>query len=485
MDPIALTGGGSISLVAPHSEHVLRLDGTKIVPGIAERWELASDGLSWTFYIRRGVKFQNLTEVTGKDVKFSLERFASKQAALSALRDIIDRIELVDDYTVRIYTKGKQPFLTFYVGMWAPQYGIVMPKDYIEANGLDYYKRHPIGAGPYKMVRYVPGDMGRYEAFEQYWRGAPAFKTLDLIQVPEQTTRVAMLKTGTVDAVDIDIESAVELERAGFRTFTTAIYTPTVMFIGVHDPRAAGMPMADIRVRQALSLAINRDEMGKAFFLGKLGPVMPAFLSESHADIDVPYWRDYAAKLYRYDPEKAKQLLAEAGYAKGLSFKLYNYSLRGGTYLPKMAEVLQAYWARIGVNAEMAPIDWGAIRAQLLARPQPMQLIGQACTGRYLAEPNIISALSFGYTTGTYGLYYGSPEYKQFDDLLLAAQSETNEKKRQEIVAQVVKAVTDSYTAIQIGSISDMLAIGPKVDANLPTPTISIPMFTDLFRHRK
>ena len=236
MDPIKETGG--IYLAGPHSDYLFRLDGTKTVPGIAERWEVASDGQSWTIYIRHGVKFQNLTEVTAKDVKFSLERFASKDAASPALLSMIDRVELVDDFTVRVYTKGTQPFLPMFVSMWSPSYGVVMPKDYIERNGLDYYKRYPIGVGPYKMARYVPGDMAQYQAFEQYWRGASAFKALALIKVPEETTRVAMLKTGEIDAADMSIESATDLERAGFKTYITDVYTPHVLFNGVHDPKA-------------------------------------------------------------------------------------------------------------------------------------------------------------------------------------------------------------------------------------------------------
>ena len=372
-----------------------------------------------------------------------------------------------------------------YVGMWIPSYGIVMPKDYIESKGLEYYMNHPIGVGPYKMVRYSPGDTAKYEAFEQYWRGVPAFKTLALILVPEATTRGAMLKTGEADVVDTDMESAVELERAGLRAYVTSIYTAQVHFNGVHDPMAAGMPLADVRVRQALALAINGEEMGKTLFLGKMGPAMPAFLSENSWDIDVPYWRDYAAKLYRYDPEEAKRLLAEAGYAKGLSIKLYTYVQTGRTWAPKVAEVVQSYWARIGVSAQITPVDWGTMRVWVTARPQAKELIGTASSGGFTAEPHLIRALIMAYTTGTYGLYSGTRYYDELHNLLLAAQSETDNKKRLDMVAQVVKTVTDSYTSIQIGSVPSMAVIGPKVDADLPRTVIGLPYYTDYFKHRK
>ena len=150
-----------------------------------------------------------------------------------------------------------------------------------------------------------------------------------------------------------------------------------------------------------------------------------------------------------------------------------------------MAEVIQGYWGKLGVKAEVRPVDWGAFILDLQARPQPKEIVGQASTGRYTSGPTSIRAFTQGYTTGTYALYYGDPQFQTMHQQLLAMLSEVDAKKRQDALAKFAKSVSDSYSAFQIGSVPAYSAIGPKADADLPNPTILITMYTEYFKHAK
>ncbi len=451
-------------------------------PVVVDSWEVSADGLSWTYHIHKGIKFHNGEELTADDVKFSIEQYLRSDTYLTYVKNMVQRVEKVDDYTVRIYTQGKQPYLAYMMALTnTPASGIVLPKDYIEKNGMEYFERYPIGSGSFKYVRRVPGDMVEYEALDEHWYQTAAFKKLTVILMPEEVTRMASLKTGAVDITEVSIEGAADLDRGGYKTFVVDIQTPMAQFHGAYDSRAAGMPITDIRVRQALSLAINRDEIRQSFFSGKAGPPMPAYFNESSDDIDVPYWRDYVAKLYRYDPDEAKRLLKEAGYADGFTIKFYTFAARGASFLPKLGEVIQAYWSKVGVKAEIVPIDQGTYTTWRKG-PSP-QLVGQATLFRY-GTSLTITCLSSGYESGQVNNMVGKG-MPELDALINAARTETDTPKRQEILAKAIKMATDAYVSVQICSAPGMGAYGPAIDLDFPFPPVapSIPPYANIARH--
>ncbi|MBI2857358.1 MAG: hypothetical protein HYX95_03460, partial [Chloroflexi bacterium] len=185
-DPIKSVGTAATDMfMAQIFDFMFNTEKGKLLPGIIERWEMAPDGLSWTYHVRKGIKFHNGDNLTARDVKFSLDRFASKDTTQSNLRVILDRVEQVDDYTVRVFTKTPQPYLPTFSSVNSPAQGQVMPKDYIEKNGPEYFSRNPVGAGPWRLTRVVSGDLIEYEAVTNHWRKTPAFKKLTLFQVPE------------------------------------------------------------------------------------------------------------------------------------------------------------------------------------------------------------------------------------------------------------------------------------------------------------
>ncbi len=483
-DPIKQTATAILNMIAPVNDFLVKAVGSDITPILAEKWELAPDGLSWIYTIRKGIKFHNGEDLTADDVKFSFERWASKESYYAWLRDMTEKIEKVDDYTVRVYTKGKQPYIPAIAALASSSpMGIVMPKDYIEQNGLPYYERQPIGTGPFKFVRQVPGDMVEYEALPKHWRQTAEFKKLTVILMPEETTRIASIKTNAVDAIDLGLEGAVELDKAGLRTYALDTMSPMVVLHGAYEAKGAGMPTADIRVRQALSLAIDRDDIIKNFFYDKATAPPPPFLSANAGDIDSKYWMDYAAKAYRYDPAEATKLLKEAGYPNGFNIKLYSFAIRGTPYLPRMAEIVQGYWSKIGVKTEIVPMDWGAFQ-KLRAAPAP-EIIGHASVYRYSAGGITPKNLMAGFhgTSRQYALL--AKAYPEVDKMLDDAMSESDDAKRTELVAQALKIITDSYTSLMIAEAPTMAALGNAVDIAFPKPSWSITMFAEIAKHRK
>jgi ABC-type transport system substrate-binding protein len=231
-----------------------------------------------------------------------------------------------------------------------------------------------------------------------------------------------------------------------------------------------------------MSLAINRDEIRKSFFADKAGPPMPAYFNESADDIDVAYWKDYAAKLYRYDQAEAQNLLKAAGYPNGFSIRLYTWQARGTPYLPNLAEVIQGYWAKIGIKAEIVVIDQGTY-ASWRKGPDP-QFVGQATLSRQTSNLTIMN-LNLGYENGGQDSLLGNG-IPEFDRLINAARTETDTKKRQDIIAQMLKMASDTYVAAEVCSAPGMGALGDRVDLAIPFPPAcpAIPPYANIAKHR-
>ncbi|MBM2825203.1 MAG: hypothetical protein HW402_867 [Dehalococcoidales bacterium] len=480
---------GLSNLGPPILETLVALDGSQLKPRVADKWEMAPDNLSWVFYIHKGIKFHNGEDLNAADVKFTLERQISADARYRDLPEAVERIEMVDDYTVRIVTKGPQPYLPYLLGFYSPRQGWIMPKDYREQYGVDYFNLHPVGSGPFKFVRRVPGDMVEYEAVSNHWRQVPGFKKLTQIKVPEENTRIAMLKTGAIDVTDVGIEGAQELQSIGFRVVTLVGSNAYVALYGAYDPRGANMPVANIKVRQALCLAINRDEINKNFFYGLAKPASPPWVWEGSSDIDYQAMMEYSAKIHRYDLEEAKRLLKEAGYPNGFSFKMFSWAASDAPYLPKLAEILQAYWGQIGVKAEIVPTDSGTFQPMRRGGPPPERapvdaLVGQASPGSASNEFNLQARLRLGFVKGGSAqlTYPGIPELEK---IILGAAGEMNPAKRKEMLEQATRMATETYTFLSIANVPYLAVMGPAIDMKWNKPSDSIPVYVETATHRK
>jgi peptide/nickel transport system substrate-binding protein len=221
MDPILEGRPGNAVYQSPMYDSLVGFDFAKggVGPGVAERWLLSDDGLNWTFHIRPGQVFHNNDPLTAHDIKFSLERQMaphSLAAAAAVMRRTIKSIDIVDDLTVRVNTVSPQIGLPAGLSRAVAPEGAVMPKTYLERVGEEEFRRRPVGSGPWRFVRSVPGDRIEFEAVSHaHWRGRPNFKNLHLLLVPEESTRVAMVRTGEAAIGSIGPETMISAARSG------------------------------------------------------------------------------------------------------------------------------------------------------------------------------------------------------------------------------------------------------------------------------
>jgi len=299
-------------MYALHDAMAKGMPGQPQAPCLAESWSASEDGLTYDFVLRRGVKFHNGEPVTADDVKFSFDRY--RGASYGLLKERVAAVETPDPLNVSFKLKQPWPdFLTFYAATGASW---IVPRKYVEKVGDDGFRKAPVGAGPYKFVSFNAGVELVLEAFDQYWRKPPNVKRLVLKVIPDEATRLAALKTGEVDiAYSIRSELALQLRRiAGLKLEPVVVQGAFWLYFPEQwDPKS---PWHDVRVRQAANLALDRDTINQALTLGAsrvTGSIMP--------DIFEFYWAPPAPV---YDPVKARQLLAEAGYPNGFDAGFYN-----------------------------------------------------------------------------------------------------------------------------------------------------------------
>jgi peptide/nickel transport system substrate-binding protein len=340
--------------------------------GLALRWENSADHKRWTFHLRKGVKFHTGDEVTSDDVKWSLQRAMGKRSTTGyagPLRTLIQDIETPAPDRVVIVTKEPTLIIPTYLSRSLSTEGMVLPRKYIEANGDDVFARKPVGSGPYRFVEQVVGSHIKLAAVDQHWRlGVPKYKTVLFRLVPEETTRIAFLRRGEVDVADVSRERVKELEKEGFPVHFRREEAIVSMW-WVLGPDGWVAPVKDKRVREALNVAIDRNEIAQAIFAGRAEPAaIPMGLSWSFPDIG---FKVTPEMTYAYDPARAKKLLADAGLPGGFPLDLYAFQLPGLPEGKAFAEAVAGYWEKIGVKTKLIPVDYPAFRKQWVDRKAP------------------------------------------------------------------------------------------------------------------
>lgn len=376
LDPQFYTSGIELSLLLNIFDSlVFRNWKMEIEPALATSWSVSEDRLAWTFRLRKGVKFQNGEPFNARAVKFTFDRMLDPKvgATLTVPKRIsLKRTEILDDYTVRIHTKQPVPNML----PWLVNAYILPPGHYSRLSPRQVTRR-PVGTGPYRLARWMKDDHIRMEAFEGYWRGAPEVKTVIWRPVPEASARVAELETGGADIiVNVPPEQADIIRRAeGARL--AAIQGGRRVHLGIRCDR---WPFGDKRVRQALNYAVNFEAISR-FLLGGLG--------EKMATIVNPPFNHPGLRAYPYDPERAKELLREAGLRdsdgdgyidrEGKPFKV-RLDTPVGRYLKdkEMAQAIAADFKRIGLYVEVVPLEWAVYTAKRYRErnPDPLFLLG-------------------------------------------------------------------------------------------------------------
>src|SRR5215472_5158509 len=428
-------------LYAIHDALVRGYPGQKMGPSLAESWEESEDGKTYEFRLRPGLKFHNGDSVTAEDVKFSFERYQG--AGASILKEHVQEVEIVDPRIVRFHLKEPWPdFMAFY-GTTATAAGIVVPKNYLTQVGEDGFKKQPVGAGPYKFVSSKPGIEVVLDANPDYWRRVPNIKTLVMRSVPEATTRALMVKTGEADmAYALDGVDAEGLQGTpGVQVVATK--HASIMWIEFPDQWDPKSPWHDQLLRLAVNYALDREGSNKAACLGFCPP----------AGVIVPRVMEYAlqAEPIPYDPEKAKKLLAEAGYPNGIDAGDFP-AIPG---FPTAAEAVVNDLNATGIRVRLKQME----RATFYAEWQAHKFHGLYMTGSGNAGNAASRVEAFIQSKGA----YASGGYPEIDELFRQQAVERNTKKREELLHKIQQLTIDRVMFAPVYDFRALMGVGPRI----------------------
>ncbi|MCD6348956.1 MAG: ABC transporter substrate-binding protein [Candidatus Korarchaeota archaeon] len=426
----------------------------KYVPWLAESWEASPDGKVWTVKLKKGIKWQDGQPLTAEDVKFTFEYFKKDVTARRGHSDMeyLDHVEVVDDYTLKIYLT--EPFaamvstmLTNYVvpkHIWEP----IVSKEGFVASKYEPKVSAVIGTGPFKVVEYKTNEYVKLVANENYWKGAPAVKKVVILFAKEADTQVLMLKKGEVDAaIHLAINPQVEpdLKAAGVKIHR--YLRPYFYHWGFNLQH---FPFTEPKFRKAVAYAINLSEIVEVARLGAGEPGSYGVLP--------PVWKEWycedAAKVYHYDPEKAKQLLNELGWVdkdgdgiretpddKEVAFEIYPPSYDPARV--RAAEMIRDYLKEIGVKVTVQVGDWkGVVWPGIKGHKFDSFILGSSTQ----PDPDF---MRLRFKTNASSNYYllSDPEL----DKLLDEQAVTLDKtKRKEIVCQIQMKLADILPLITL-----------------------------------
>jgi peptide/nickel transport system substrate-binding protein len=426
---------------ALHDGMVKPMPGQVLAPSLAESFAASEDGRSYDFVLRDRALFHNGEPVTADDVKFSFDRY--RGTAHDLLKQRVAAVETPDARHVRFQLKEPWPdFLTFYSTMTGA--GWIVPRKYVEKVGDEGYKKAPVGAGPYKFVSFNPGVELVFEAFDQYWRKPPSVKRLIFKVIPDEATRLAALKRGEVDIVySIRGELAEDLQRTPGLTLKPAVVQGVfcVYFPDQWDPKS---PWHDERVRRAASLAIDRKGTNEALTLG-YSLVTGNAIVPDHYEF---FWQPPPPV---YDPGKAKQLLAEAGYKNGFDAGDYHCD----SSYANIGEAIVDNFATIGIRARLRPLERAAFVKEYSEKK--LKNIIQAGPGAFgNAATRIESNLVKG---GVFS--YGS--YPDIDELYHQQAVELDRPKREAILHKIQQILTERAIYAPIWQLAFINGIGPRV----------------------
>jgi peptide/nickel transport system substrate-binding protein len=432
------------SVVAGHifDGLVERDQNLKIIPALATELPKLLGPTVWEVKLRKGVKFHNGEEFNAESAKFSLERVKTPALRASSNFRPIDRVEIVDPYTIRVHTS--KPWPTFTTIMTFAQAAMYPAKAYAGKDSA-YISKNPIGTGPYKFARWSKDEEIVLEANEQYWRGAPKIKTVVFKPIPDDAVRVAALQNGEVDvAVNIPphLANIIANHPKVFLSTAPSIRTLQLMFV-THEYDAQHKLIgpykgvtADKRVRQAIMYAVDADEIIKTVLDGKAIRTA-TMLTPLH------FGYDASLKPIKQDLAKSKKLLAEAGYGGGIEITLNSPQ---GRYVrdKEVAEAVAGQLTKAGIKTTLRTYEFVNYLNNLVYphKPGPVWLIGWG-------TPTLDAETVYGplFRTGSNLSNYHNPD---FDGMVDQAQTMMDEKKRLEIYHRINKLWLEEAAAVPL-----------------------------------
>jgi len=429
LDPHGQTTGAVINILRHVYETLLWFDdqGKEVIPWLAEKWEVSPDGLVYTFYLRKGVRFHDGSEFNATVVKANFDRWFDPSVRVPARGQLgpVNRTEVVDPYTIRIYlSKPYAPFIKVLAS-----FPMITSLNVIKRFGNQSITE-VIGTGPYRFVSWEKGKRVVLERNEDYWGPKPPIKRIEWLIIPEASTRLSALLAGDVDFAFNLPPSDLDRVKNDPRFEALTPLTDRVIFI-VILPKG---PLADPRVRQALNYAVDREAIVENILYGLALP----------ADSVVPPHHFGYVKMdpYSYDPQRARRMLEEAGFPFDRTFVLLHPT---GRYLQdkQVAEAVQAYLSRIGLKVELRTSDWPSFVASI-TKPLDQKDYDLLLLGWGAAAPDAHFILFNQFHSSQApprGLAAAHYNNSAVDRLLEQAMVETDQQKRLDLYKQAIEII--------------------------------------------
>ncbi|WP_099861053.1 ABC transporter substrate-binding protein [Pasteurella multocida] len=412
---------------------------TNVIPALAEKWDVSEDGKTYVFHLRKGVKFHSnkdfkpTRDFNADDVVFSFNRQLDPNHPYHKvsggsyeyfigmdMQNIIDKVEKVDDYTVKISLKvPNAPFLANlamdFASIYSAQYADAMAK----AKTPEKLDSAPIGTGPFEFVSYQKDSAVRYKAFENYWQGKAKIDRLVFSITPDASVRYAKLQKGECHAAPYPNPADIAKLKADSNI---TLLTKPGLNVGYLNFNVQKAPFDNVKVRQALNYAVNKDAIIESVYQGAgqvaKNPIPPTMWSYNDE-----------VKDYAYDPEKAKALLKEAGFENGFETDLWAMPV-SRPYNPnarRMAELVQADWEKVGVKAKIVSYEWGEYLKRMRAGDHQTGMMGW--TGDNGDPDNFLNTL-LSCAAVESGSNYANFCHKEFNDLVTKAAQVTDPAER-------------------------------------------------------
>ncbi|MEZ7173353.1 ABC transporter substrate-binding protein [Sporosarcina sp. OR05] len=469
LDPSRVTEGETFKVTVNIFETLLNFgeDDTTIQPGLAKEWK-TDDGLTYTFTLEEGVKFHDGTDFNADAVVKNFERWANGDADKFPYYNsmfggfkgdeghVIESVTADGDYKVVITLKRPQaPFLK---NIAMSMFAIASPDAF--EKGDDQFERNPVGTGPFKFVEWRPNETITIEKFDEYWQeGLPKLNKVIFKSIPDNSTRLNALMTGEIDIADgINPADGEKIEQ---NEELQLIERPS-MNVGYLGLTVTRPPFDKKEVRQAMNYAIDKETIINSFFEGRANIAknpMPPSISGYNEDIEP----------YEYNPEKAKELLAQAGYPDGFEMELWAMPVPR-PYMPdgaKVAEVIQSNLADIGVKAKIVSYEWPTYLDKASKGEADAFMLGW--TGDNGDADNFLYVLLDEDNIGSNNYTY----FKNTDmhDLLIEAQTEVDENKRIELYKSAQEIIHEEAPWVPIAHSTPLLAAAKGLKGFKPHPT--------------
>lgn len=446
-DPHKVPAASSVRIYALVYDSLTSLDtNLNIVPGLADSWQVSPDGKTVTFQLHKGVKFHNGREMTSDDVKYSFERILNPDtgAIAKSYFSSVASIEAPDPHTVVFKLKNPDAAL---LANTSSSFASIVPKEVADLN------KEAVGTGPFKLEKSEPGQYVLLKKNPDYFvQGQPKADAIRFQIMKDEAERLAAIRTGKVDLATVSADSAKILANAkgvAVKSYQSMEYS----YLGINT---AKKPFDDPRVRQAISYAVDRNQIvqtvwkGEAALTGPIAPAQTAFALDTNS---------YPS--YKQDLAKAKQLLADAGYAQGFDTVLETAS----TYpdMIETAQVLQQQLKAIGINAQINQLEWGNYINTWKSKDMTL-LVGRNTSG---IDPDRSMRFFFS-TKGSANVWnYSNASY---DELVQKALETTDQAERNKLYQEAQKMLVEDAPNLFLASPKNFYAVSEKVEGFVPTP---------------